>query len=499
MTTTLATARNNVSLSRVGAWLACFAVFTLAGCAARPPAPAVSANHGWTKDEVSDSYVFGYPLVLMTSARAAASAPGGPGVNKLRYSRTPPAADDPGLPPRPDVDTLASSGWLDLSNEPVLLALPATRGQYLDARVLDMWTNVVWSTGSLENARGALAKPRTIAFVAPGWQGGLPDGVERVEAPGKSLWLAVRVAATGPRELAAARRLQEEVRVTPLSAFDAEDNGRHRVRRVKGTKRGKPLNDVSADRADDDPPSFDDTPAGQSAAVASLDANAFFGRLADALQDNPPSPNDPHALEILADLGVKPGEPLHLPTGAAQAIAGGLAEARARIATAPNNALSVNGWIWLGEGLGHYDDDYALRAYAAYAQPGSGTKDDEVVATATLDADGKGLDGSNRYVLHFPAKGLPPVRAFWTLTAYTLDGALVEGDFRRRSIASRDALHRNRDGSLDVYVQAETPGRARQANWLPTPDGAFEVVMRLYAPQGPAIDGTWQPPALERQ
>ncbi len=499
MTRTLATARNKVSLARVGAWLTCFAVFGLAGCAARPPAPPAITNHGWTKDEVSDSYVFGYPLVLMTSARAAASAPGGPGVNKLQHFAAPPSADDPGLPPRPDVDTLASSGWLDLTAEPVLLTLPATRGQYLDARVLDMWTNVVWSTGTLETARGALAKPRTIAFVAPGWQGGLPDGVERVEAPGKSLWLSVRVAATGPRELAAARRLQDEVRVTPLSAFDAEDNGRQKAQRVKGTKRGRPLKHASSDEANDDPPSFDDIPAAQTASVTSLDANAFFGRLADALQDNPPSPSDPHALEILADLGVKPGEPVRLPASAAQAIAGGLAEARERIATAPNNVLSANGWNWLADGLGHYDDDYALRAYAAYAQPGSGTKDDEVVATATLDADGEALDGGNRYVLHFPAKGLPPVRAFWTLTVYTKDGALVEGDFRHRSIASRDALRRNRDGSVDVYLQAETPARARQANWLPTPDGAFEVVMRLYAPQPPALDGTWQPPVIVRK
>ncbi len=435
----------------------------------------------------------------MTSARAAASARGGPGVNKLHSSTTLPTADDPGLPPRPDVDMLASSAWLDLSAEPVLLTLPAAHGRYLDARVLDLWTNVVWSTGSLENARGAIAKPRTIAFVAPGWHGGLPEGVERVEAPGKSLWLSVRIAATESRELAAARRLQAEVRLTPLSAFDPEDNGTHQVKRIKGTKRGKPLKYARADDADDDPPSAADTPAAQAAPVAALDGNAFFGRLADALRDNPPSPDDPHALQILADLGVKPGDAVRLPESAVPAISGGLAEARERIATAPGNALSANGWTWVGDGLGRYDDDYALRAYAAYAQPGSGTQDDEVVATATRDAVGEGLDGGNRYVLHFSAKSLPPVRAFWTLTAYTKGGALVDGDVPRRSIASRDALRRNRDGSLDVYLQSASPGRARRANWLPTPDGAFQVVMRLYAPLPSAVDGTWQPPVLMRK
>jgi hypothetical protein len=188
-----------------------------------------------------------------------------------------------------------------------------------------------------------------------------------------------------------------------------------------------------------------------------------------------------------------------LPEGATDAIAGGLADGRERIATAPDNVLSANGWTWIGDGVGHYGDDYALRAYATYRQAGSGTKEDEFVATATVDAQGQALDGGKRYLIHFPAKQLPPARAFWTLTAYTKDGALAGGRAPHRSIASRDALRRNRDGSLDVYVQAASPGRARQANWLAVPDGPLEVVMRLYAPQPGAVDGAWEPPPLVRR
>ena len=497
MTTTLPTARYASPSARVCAWLIFLAVSVLAGCATRPNPVAEVAKHGWTKEEVSDSYLFGYPLVVMTSARAAASAPGGAGINALNRAKAPPAAGDPGMLPQPDVDMLSSFAWLDLTAEPVLLSLPAARGHYLDARVLDMWTNVVWSTGSLAGAHDLAAKPQTFAFAAPGWNGELPEDVERIDVPDKSLWLQVSIAATAPRELAVARRLQDEISVTPLSAFDADDHEK-RVKR----ERGKAVKYQSEERAndgrDDDPTWFADTPAGQTAPVASLDAPAFFGRLADALRDNPPSPADPHALGVLADFGVKPGEPVRLPDGAADAIAGGFADGRDRISTAPYNALSVNGWSWLGDGVGRYGDDYALRAYAAYSRPGSGTKDDEVVATATVDAHGQSLDGGDRYVLHFPAKALPPVRAFWTLTAYTKEGELVEGRLAHRSIASGDALRRNRDGSLDIFVQAASPGRTREANWLPAPDGAFELVMRLYAPQPSAIDGTWQPPALAR-
>ncbi|GLU33214.1 lipoprotein [Trinickia caryophylli] len=483
--------RHTLSPAGVASWLSGLAVVLLAGCASAPHPAASSPAHGWTKDEVSDSYIFGYPLVMMTSARTAVPVEER---NVLHRAAALPAADDPGLAPKADVDTLAATAWLDLGNGPVVLSLPATRGQYLDARVLDLWTNVVWSTGAPAGARTATAKPRLIVFVPPGWDGTLPASAERVEAPGTSLWLSVRTAATNPRELAGARRLAAEAEVAPLAAFMEASQSKHRGKHVRG---GKSRHEAGAPA--DEAQSFADSPQAQAAAVAALDANAFFTRLADALRDNPPSPPDAHALEILADLGVKPGEPVRLPAGAGEAIKAGLADAHTRLGTAPVNALSANGWTWLGDGIGHYDDDYALRAYTAYTRPGSGTKEDGVIALAAADGDGEALDGGSRYILHFSAKGLPPTRAFWTLTAYTADGALVDGRVPRRSIASRDGLRRNRDGSIDIYVQKVSPGRAHQSNWLPVPEGPFQLVMRLYAPQAAATDGSWQPPALVRK
>lgn len=492
------TTRRPFSPVRAYSWLIFLAVAGLAGCAA-PTAPAPPNASGWTKDEVVDSYVFGYPLVLMTTARAAANDGHGAAVNTLHHAEAPPAAGA-SAQLTPNVDTLLSTAWIDLSAEPVVVGLPNTHGGYLGARVLDMWTNVVWSTGPLADARNGATKARAIALVPPGWEGTLPAGIERVDAPSTSLWLSVRVGPSGPRELRGARRLQSEIRVAPLSAFVADDPEppEAHVQRAKRLVRAK-LNAHAEHDARDDAPDFADTPAAQVAAVAALDAHAFFGRLADALRDNPPLPPDEHALTILADIGVKPGEPAHLPAGAADAIASGFAEARTSVATPPVNALSANGWFWLGDGLGHYDDDYALRAYAAATRAGVGTKDDEVFSTAKVDGDGQSLDGANGYVLHFAAKALPPARAFWTITAYTADGALADTRVPRHSIASSDALRRNRDGSLDIYVAAASPGRAHQANWLPAPSGPFELVMRLYAPQPQATDGSWQPPALVRQ
>ena len=455
----------------------------LAGCAANHPAPAPADNHGWIKDEVADSYVFGYPLVLMQTSRSAAigddgTQPGQAPVNTLRHEQAQPPVGAAN-PPTPDVDTLASNGWLDLSAEPVVVTLPDARGRYLGARALDMWNNVIWSTGADANPRTGSAKAQTIAFVAPGWDGKLPKNVQRVDASSANVWLSVRIQSNGPRDLTAVKKLQRLIRVVPLSVYTGDARGSSMA------TRGGP-----ADTAPE---------AAPAAQVAALDANAFFTQLANALQDNSPSPADPHALKTLADLGVKPGEPVKLPDGAADAIAAGLADGRARVAAVPANALTANGWSWLGDDIGHYSNDYALRAYAAYAQPGSATKDDEVRPTVTIDSDGQALNGANRYVLHFDAKALPPVRAFWTITPYTADGALPDTDAARRSIGSRDRLRRNRDGSVDIYVSANSPGKARASNWLPTPRSDFKLVMRLYAPKPQATDGSWQPPAVERQ
>ncbi|WP_116135169.1 DUF1254 domain-containing protein [Trinickia diaoshuihuensis] len=482
-------------------WLACVAAVVFAGCAAPQKAAPPPSASGWTQDEVVDSYVFGYPLVVMATARAqalaAAGTDTGAALNTLRPMPTTETADDP-LPPLADVDTLSANAWLDLSQEPVLVSVPNTHGRFLDARVLDMWTNVVWSTGPGANARTGAPKPQTIALVPPGWDGQLPQGVQRVDAPGKNLWLGVRIAALDARELPWARRLLGEVRVAPLSAYAAGDHEHHAARAKRGKHERVAAHATTADPQE----SVAEASTGLAAnalAVTKLDANAFFSKLADAMRDNPPDADDSHALKELADIGVQPGQPLHFADGAAGAIAAGVADGVKRVQAPPVNAVSGNGWSWAGDGTGNYRDDYALRAYATFAHAGAASAQDEAFPAVSVDADGQPLDGKNEYVMHFTRKTLPPARAYWTITAYTPDGALVSGHLPHRSIDSHDRIRRNRDGSVDIFVSSKSPGRAYVANWLPAPEGPFQLVMRLYAPQPSATDGSWAPPPLKRR
>jgi hypothetical protein len=449
----------------------------LAGCASTAidtPRPT-----GWIKDEVADSYVFGYPLVLMEAARDAAvgTDPGQAPLNVLRHAQALPPVGSVN-PRTPSLDTFDSSGWLDLGAEPVILSLPDSHGRYVDARALDMWTNVVWSTSAQTGPRANGIKEQTVAFVGPGWQGDLPKNVKRVDVPSRNAWVTVRIQSNGGRDVTLIRKLQRGLRLVPLSVYTNDARSASII----------PGGNAAAAAA----LAASGSPAAQ---VAALDAGGFFGRLAEGLQDNPPVPDDPHAMKILADLGVKPGEPVKLPE-ASDAITAGLSDGRERVVTPPPNLLSVNGWTWFGDGVGNYGPDYALRAYAAYAQPGIGTRDDEVRATVTLDSEGHALNGANRYVIHFAPNQVPPVRGFWTITAYTKEGALGESAPARLAVGDRNGARRNRDGSLDVVVSS---ARVRAANWLPAPRTDLQLVLRLYAPKPQATDGTWQPPAVVRQ
>lgn len=457
----------------------------MAGCASAPDTAAPKASNGWVKDEVSDSYVFGYPLVLMDVTREAATgnAPGQAAPNTLRHAQSlPPVGAS--SPPEPNLDTLASSGWLDVSSEPVIVALPDSHGRYLDARALDMWTNVVWSTAAAQGGEHVAGqKAQTIAFVPAGWKGTLPARAKRVDVSTRYVWFLARVQTRGGADLAAVRRLQRGIRVAPLSAWD--DRG---ARSARGNEPG------GATQSGD--PVASGTPAAQ---VAALDANGFFTRLATALEDNPGTSDDAHAIKILGDIGVQPGDPAQLPSGAKvkPIVDAGFADGRARVATPPSNLLAGNGWLWIGDDAGNYGADYALRAYAAYASPGLPTSRDEVRARVSQDSDGHALNGANRYTIHFAAKQLPPARAFWSITAYTTDGALDADSPVRAAFGDRAGARRNRDGSLDVQVSAERPRGA--SNWVPVPHGDFRLVLRLYAPKPQATDGSWQPPAVERR
>ena len=132
---------------------------------------------------------------------------------------------------------------------------------------------------------------------------------------------------------------------------------------------------------------------------------------------------------------------------------------------------------------------------------GANRPQDAVYPTSEEDANGKKYDGAtHKYVIHFAKGQMPPANAFWSITMYDASYFFVPNAINRYTVSSRSKFVLNADGSVASYVQAESPGKGREANWLPAPKAQFILMMRLYWPKETApsiIDGTWAPPAAK--
>jgi hypothetical protein len=130
---------------------------------------------------------------------------------------------------------------------------------------------------------------------------------------------------------------------------------------------------------------------------------------------------------------------------------------------------------------------------------GANLPQDAIYPNTRVDADGQVLNGSHRYVLHFKAGELPPVNAFWSLTAYGAHDFFIANPLQRYALGDRDPLVYNADGSLDIDVQAQPPSADKAHNWLPVQAGEpFLLNARLYWPKAAALDGSWGMPGVQR-
>ncbi|MEW6659250.1 MAG: DUF1254 domain-containing protein [Thermodesulfobacteriota bacterium] len=450
-----------------------------------------------------EAYLFGYPLVLMDVTKQVGSQPNAPGphgpINQFIHIWSFP---DPNLTiiVSPNADTLYSTAIVDLSREPLILHVPDTGGRYYLMQIMDAWSNVIAAPGK----RTTGTKAGDFAIAGPGWQGNLPPGVKKIQSPTNLVWIIGRTQCNGKADYAAVNAIQRQYSLTPLSFL------------------GKPYTPPGFGPVD---PSVDvNTPPVTQ--VAKMDAATFFNRLALLLQDNPPAPADAPMVRKLAGLGIVPGQPFD-PAAVDPAVMQGLEkavwwvkaffDAAAKGTQGPieesvvtrealeilNNAIRrvltnvKNGWMLPPMKLGRYGTDYALRAYMALYGFGANWPEDAVYPSAQLDARGQQLNGAHRYVLHL-APGGPPVNAFWSLSMYNSKQAFVPNPLDRYAIGDRDKLKFNPDGSLDLYLQHESPGKDKEANWLPAPKDDFNVILRLYWPQKAVLDGSWVPLGVQR-
>lgn len=432
-----------------------------------------------------DAYKYAYPIVLMdmtmrqsTAVSNATSVHGRAPLNQFAYFRTYPAADARDVV-RFNFDTLYSFAWADLSKGPLILSVPDTDGRYYLVPSLDMWTDVFASVGSRTTGTAA----GNFAYVPPGWQGSLPEGVPRIDAPTSMIWIMGRVQTNGPADYDNVHNIQDGLKLTPLDQW------------------GKSYMPPATSSVD----ASVDTKTPPLVQVEKLTGVEFFTRFAELLKKYPPHPNDYPILFRMRALGLYPAQSWDaskldvkttaLINDAAKAALGDIVNYLKR----GGSGMHVNGWNIATDNMGTYGTSYLQRALVALAGLGANLPADAVYPAAFVDSEGKPLNGANKYVLHFNKDQLPPVDAFWSLTMYDEQGYQVPNPINRFAIGDRDRLKFNADGSLDIYIQHGAPSADKEANWLPSPaSGALQPTLRLYSPRSSVTEGTWVPPGIKR-
>ena len=162
----------------------------------------------------------------------------------------------------------------------------------------------------------------------------------------------------------------------------------------------------------------------------------------------------------------------------------------------PTLARVANNWSMNTDTMGVYGNYYLKRAIVAQVGLGANLPEDAIYPLNLGDESGKPLDGANKYTITFEKGAAPPVNAFWSITLYDPEGFQVGNVLNRFAVSSWMPFKQNADGSLDLYIQNESPGKNMEANWLPAPKGAFNLTMRLYAPKSEALTGKWNPPPV---
>jgi hypothetical protein len=387
--------------------------------------------------------------------------------NQLNHARKLASSSD-ATAASPNNDTLYTLAFVDLSEQPLLIETPAMDGRYFTIQLADFYATNFGDIGSRHNG----GQPGKYLVVGPDWQGTAPPAVETVyRSPTHWAMLLLRVLVDSEQELETVHALQDQFKFNTID--------------------GKPMPPYSS---------------GKLPTIPSADNPAeIWAVINRELTANPPPASDRALVDQFAIVGIGPGQAQDI-SALDPAVQKGLMRAAATgmkivLAAADNisGGARVNGWSYPKTDIGRYGNDYLYRAGVTRMGLMANDPIEATYLSAYADAQGQVLRGGNSYRIHFAADNLPPARAFWSITMY--DRAtykLVDNMVGRFSIGDRTpGLQYGDDGSLSIYVDNVTPEAGPGSNWLPAPEGAFYLIMRIYIPEEIVLQQAWKPPAID--
>lgn len=447
-----------------------------------PATPQASTQHppsaAQTRSITKEAYIYGFPIVdeylTMYAFSIDKNNPQykGPFNSILNFARVFTPADTAFV--TPNSDTPYTFLGLDLRAEPVVITIPPMdKHRYFVFQMLDLYTFNFDYIGTRTTGNGG----GNFMVVGPGWNGETPKGITKVIHSETELVSVVgRTQLFNPADLDNVKKIQSEYKVQTLSAF-----------------LGKPA--PPAARTPDWV-----KPVLPAEMKTSLD---FFNVLNFVLQFCPTPPSEKALRAKFAEIGIVPGKTFDVAllspeTRAAlqEGMADGQKEIDARRAATHGKMDDLFGT------RGFLKNDYVARATGAQMGIGANSKEEAQYPIYEKDSSGQPLDGSKaKYTLHFAKNQFPPVNAFWSLTMYDLPGQLlVKNPINRYLINSPmlPNLKLDADGGLTIYIQTGWPGKDKESNWLPAPNGPFMLAMRYYLPKPALVEGKWKSPSVEK-
>ena len=375
----------------------------------------------------------------------------------------------------PNADTPYSWLGLDLRAEPIVLTMPVIpKDRYFSVQLIDAYTFNFDYIGSRTTGNDG----GSFLITGPGWKGETPGGVMRViHADTDFIFAFYRVQLFDPNDIDNVKKVQAGFKVEALSAFA----GTPPVK-APAVEFIKPIS------RDDEKTSLE-----------------FFNILNFVLRYCPTDPSEVDLMARFAKIGVSAGKTLdvsRLSPEIRTAMEQGMADAWADFNS--QLALFNQGKITSGDVFGtraYLKNNYSYRMAAAVLGIYGNSKQEAMYPLYGVDSTGQKLSGADKYTLHFANGQLPPVNAFWSLTMYKMpESLLVANPINRYLINSPmlPELTKDADGGVTLYVQNESPGKDKEANWLPAPSGPFMMYLRLYWPKEEALDGQWTAPKLDR-
>jgi hypothetical protein len=419
---------------------------------------------------VADAYVHCFPIVENYKAvyfyGVLEASPFFTPLNTVKHETRLYTADDK-VVVRANNDTYYSSGVLDLRAEPVIFSVPEANDRYYVFQLASQTTDNFGYIGT--RSRGS--KAAVYAVTGPDFTGKLPEGVIEIKAPSTFVGVVGRTGVNGedPEDREAAMAFQSQIEIGVMSKFYPE---------FKPKEVGKI-----------DFPAY---------SAASITTPEFFSLLNFLLPHTQLAEADANIIRSFEVIGVNnSGSFTFLKDHPEyeEAFAAGVTKGSARIDAMMNEiGTLVNGWMLWPVQDPYFGDNFKLRTQIAKGHIYANCPIEAYYPAARRDADGNPFNGQNAYTLTFPADALPPARFFWSLTMYdNQTGLMAHNELNRYSIGDRTkGLKYNSDGSLTIHMSHQMP-KEGPSNWLPAPEGPFDILLRLYGAGEAVMNKTWAP------